>query len=452
MQDVRIAPNFSDLDFYDWLRRIRVQNGGPFSVNSISLLTPSALLLCFTSLSALGAEPGASIGSIDGAKKVRVTRALDSSTQSVGSGARLQAGDSLKTEPKQTVSLRFADGSVMIVGTQTELILLNEEKAENAIRLLQGTVRTLVPPKKLAHTPAGKPTIRFMIRRHAVVMGVRGTDFIAQASGDTAGDQGEVIVLQGTVAAAKGDTEKGEPDPVTLIAEGNGTEIHAGQKLESKEDGTLSEPMTIDTEKELQELAKAQPEMSFAPKTETTPEPTPATTPPDAGTQTRELSTFQWVRLQLGASIFSYSDRHSSLGAHVAWIPKFRILRDYLYATGYLGLFYFLPAIPSIDDVLAGSGLSFGGPGMEASGTLGVGVSFIFAEAGGGAQVWYTGGGFHAAPVLRAKAGFRFNPRWISVIDHIAATGAFVFASMPIAAKSPTWELGGTIGFAIGAP
>src|SRR5688572_26238276 len=70
------------------------------------------------------------IGSIDGASTVDVRSG--EKTEARPSGHALTVGDRLITRPGMTVSVRYADGSVLIAGQGTELTVRSPEQAEYA--------------------------------------------------------------------------------------------------------------------------------------------------------------------------------------------------------------------------------------------------------------------------------------------------------------------------------
>lgn len=140
-------------------------------------------------------------------------------------GQRLSAGTLLRTGPQSSLVLRFADGSRMMVATDTQLTLdklLSYGRSglqRTQLRLDGGSVESQV-------VPARTPYRHFEITTPVATLGVRGTEFRAHAGMDSAG----VEVLQGAVGAEAGrelrvdagygtvaDAKNGVAPPVELL-------------------------------------------------------------------------------------------------------------------------------------------------------------------------------------------------------------------------------------------
>lgn len=121
-------------------------------------------------------------------------------------GSELRAGDRLSTGPKGTLSLRFVDGSRLLISPGSRLgieaLLVHGRSAipSMQLKLEAGSIETQVQPN-----PARPP--RYEIRSPALNLGVRGTEFRVQA--DAASSRAQVI--QGRVAALQPGAELAIP-------------------------------------------------------------------------------------------------------------------------------------------------------------------------------------------------------------------------------------------------
>ena len=135
-------------------------------------------------------------------------------------GMNLQAGDRLQTGPASSLSLRFADGSRLLLGADSllslEQLLVQGRGAltNTQLRLEQGGADSRVEPG--ATVPP-----RYELRTPSLNLGVRGTEFRVQAeAGRTA-----VQVLAGRVAAGSGTRP-------TALAAGQGALAQPGAPLQ----------------------------------------------------------------------------------------------------------------------------------------------------------------------------------------------------------------------------
>jgi hypothetical protein len=150
----------------------------------------------------------------------QVTRTLLSgTTQALDKGARLQTGDTIDTGADSTISLRFVDGSRLLLTPKSRLVLSEmvmlgkSGVAQTVMELQQGALDTRVAKQS--------PTAgRYEIKSRAVNLAVRGTDF--RASVDPADQIGRSEVLEGAVQASAAGT------PV-LVPAGFGTSAVPGQ-------------------------------------------------------------------------------------------------------------------------------------------------------------------------------------------------------------------------------
>jgi len=116
----------------------------------------------------------------------------------LAAGTALRTGDLLRTGADASATVRFADGSRLMVVPGTTLKvgrLLSIGKPavpDISVQLIEGTSELRVPP-------TSAPTRRFEVRTPAVNLGVRGTEF--RAGVDPAGERSRLEVLEGRVAA-----------------------------------------------------------------------------------------------------------------------------------------------------------------------------------------------------------------------------------------------------------
>lgn len=119
--------------------------------------------------------------------------------QNLIAGTRLEVGDMIETSTAASVSMRFVDGSrlLLIQNTQVtlaEMILFGKTgMAKTVIDLNRGSLDTQVAEQQ-------KPAARYEIKSHALNLAVRGTNFRAHVS-----DIGQISrseVLEGTIQAS----------------------------------------------------------------------------------------------------------------------------------------------------------------------------------------------------------------------------------------------------------
>lgn len=123
------------------------------------------------------------------------------SPRPVQAGESLRTGDVLRTGAGASLTLRFADGSRLLARPDSEvrlerlLVLGRSGLADTRLQLERGSVDSIVVPQK------GRSG-GYEIRTPTVNLGVRGTEFRAQADPQQAASR--VEVLAGRVAAASG--------------------------------------------------------------------------------------------------------------------------------------------------------------------------------------------------------------------------------------------------------
>lgn len=112
-------------------------------------------------------------------------------------GTVLAVGDRLKTDEKSEAELESSDGSKLTVVEKSEVVIAFDEHAMQTIDLRSG---------KIVGNAVKKPadsnkTYRFLIKTKTGVMGVRGTQFVVEASED--GKRSNFYVLNGVVDVAR---------------------------------------------------------------------------------------------------------------------------------------------------------------------------------------------------------------------------------------------------------
>lgn len=129
----------------------------------------------------------------------KVTRTSKKSRpQDIAAGARLEAGDTIETGVDANVSLRFVDGSRLLLTQNTqvslaEMILFGKTgMAQTILELHRGSLDNRVAEQQ-------KPSARYEIKSRALNLAVRGTDFRVHASDTDHVSRSEV--LDGTVQA-----------------------------------------------------------------------------------------------------------------------------------------------------------------------------------------------------------------------------------------------------------
>lgn len=126
----------------------------------------------------------------------QVTRLRGSASEAVAAGATLQSGDRIKTGAQSSASLRFADGSRLLIPPDSDVtleqLLVLGRGAIPAVRIgvQQGGADNRVAPN-------AQRVPLYEVRTPHVNLGVRGTEFRVQ----TAGGQSRMQVLSGAVHA-----------------------------------------------------------------------------------------------------------------------------------------------------------------------------------------------------------------------------------------------------------
>ncbi|MDR7332666.1 FecR domain-containing protein [Roseateles asaccharophilus] len=148
----------------------------------------------------------------------QVTRQRGTASEALAAGAQLHSGDRIKTGAQSSASLRFADGSRLLIPPESEValeqLLVLGRGAIPAVRLgvQQGGADSRVAPN-------AQRVPLYEIRTPHVNLGVRGTEFRVQ----TAGGATRMQVLSGAVHAdgLKADVAAGQG----LLAEGKALSV-----------------------------------------------------------------------------------------------------------------------------------------------------------------------------------------------------------------------------------
>ena len=143
----------------------------------------------------------------------QVTRQRGAATEALAAGSTLQSGDRIRTGAQSSASLRFADGSRLLIPPESDItleqLLVLGRSAIPAVRIgvQQGGADSRVAPN-------AQRVPLYDVRTPHVNLGVRGTEFRVQ----TAGEESRMQVLSGAVHAdgLKADVAAGQG----LLAQG----------------------------------------------------------------------------------------------------------------------------------------------------------------------------------------------------------------------------------------
>ena len=148
----------------------------------------------------------------------------------VAVGALLRAGDVLRAQPESSLSLKFADGSRLLLRPDSELrisrLLQYGRGAAHQLRLQlrRGNADSSVPP------PAAGGWRRYEIDTPSVNLGVRGTEFRTHVEPET--QQSRLEVLEGSVAVTSARAPAKRQQHVDA---GQGAVFDAGQPVAARE-------------------------------------------------------------------------------------------------------------------------------------------------------------------------------------------------------------------------
>lgn len=152
--------------------------------------------------------------------QVSLQRLGDPARMPVAVGMQVGPADTLRTGPQSSVSLRFADGSRLLMVPDSQLTI--EELlvygrtgiTDVRVRMDRGSADTRVVPNEMK-APA------FEVRTPAVNLGVRGTDFRVRVEPD--GEAARLEVLSGRVGASSEAATASVPNEPVEVDAGYGT-------------------------------------------------------------------------------------------------------------------------------------------------------------------------------------------------------------------------------------
>jgi len=138
-------------------------------------------------------------------------------TTALAVGAPILRADRIVTGPDGRIKVRFGDGTVIAIGSGSELVAADYAAQGGSRRsaffsVIQGLFRATVTP--------GLPNSRFEVQTSTAVASVRSTDWMAQASVENTG----VVVLDGAVEVA---SRPPAPREAVLLRAGEGTDVPA---------------------------------------------------------------------------------------------------------------------------------------------------------------------------------------------------------------------------------
>ncbi len=161
-------------------------------------------------------------------------------------GQKLNEGDKLSTGNASSARVLQEDGTQVVIGRSSSYTVRGPLQGAPSGELHFGEVRAKV--EKLTQSAPGK--LRFALKTRSMVLGVRGTEFVA--SSDAQG-KSEVRTLEGKLEAAK---------DVSTLTSGKGVPVAADQVLSALPGGKLGVPQAFDRQKFLADLQARQPDAS----------------------------------------------------------------------------------------------------------------------------------------------------------------------------------------------
>lgn len=145
----------------------------------------------------------------------RVTVWRGGESVSLAPEAPIYRTDSIRTEPAARIKLRFLDGTIVALGSETRMVvteyLPERTPASRLLDLIQGILRATVS--------ATREGAGFDVRTRTAVASARSTDWVIESKAETSA----VFVVEGRVVVKS----IGAPDEVTL-GPGEGTDVAAG--------------------------------------------------------------------------------------------------------------------------------------------------------------------------------------------------------------------------------
>ena len=166
------------------------------SLRSIGIVCTVVTLLIVAGLAdARGQDPADAVV-IDTRGFPGVTFRTETSIVRLVRGARLGVGDMIETGDKGKVELRLSDGSTIVIGANSRVVIKELNTLEvtkvstNTFELLKGKIRAIV-------VPFVSKDSRFTIETGNATVGVRGTDFGVTRDPDA--DTTHLLTLDGAV-------------------------------------------------------------------------------------------------------------------------------------------------------------------------------------------------------------------------------------------------------------
>ncbi len=191
-----------------------------------------AVLLCFliSPLPALASPQAAASGQKAGevgALRPDATR----NQQALKVKDELQWNDSLRTLQTGRLRAQLLDGSLLSMGSNSQMRVLQHDAAsqQTELELSFGRLRNRVV--KLT-----KPGAKYEVKTPHAVIGVIGTDFYVFV------DELRTVVMVYSGKVVVKQRKRDERDPNSLVVVGPGREVSAGQMLEVRAPGTTAPP------------------------------------------------------------------------------------------------------------------------------------------------------------------------------------------------------------------
>ncbi|WP_316367707.1 FecR domain-containing protein [Candidatus Thiodiazotropha sp. CDECU1] len=151
--------------------------------------------------------------------QVQLTRADGSLVSPIKAGTLIRLGDQLRTGPKSSAAILFADNSALTLHSHGEMkfdhLSAHGETGmvDSRLRLIKGRLQTKV-------RPSAGPGSRYEIYTPSAISAVRGTVYRAAVTGNGTGSN--IEVLEGKVEVSGGEKQQ-------LVGAGFGTHIEQGK-------------------------------------------------------------------------------------------------------------------------------------------------------------------------------------------------------------------------------
>ncbi len=209
-------------------------------LKTLALIAVSQLAIALPQAPVLADEPPARIETVVGAG-VKVKG--NEGEPAVSVGLEVRAGDRIETDSKSAARVVYPDGTELMIGRDSQ-VQLHEGQWHT---LEKGKIRAWIPKKK----PAPKKKYRSGTRTRAAVMGVRGTEYLVEVTGNPSGAL--VSVLDGQVDVARNDAD---------LNDGLLKRLSPGWSLQAGEGSPLADPVRMNRKQLLQKLQSEQPDLA----------------------------------------------------------------------------------------------------------------------------------------------------------------------------------------------